>query len=90
MSTATILTNALIDHVLQEQRWELRPSKPQGHAAWPFRADTPLASVTDAGSCRVGWIERVRQTTTYPLRYQVGWQVDKGGVRLQRERPSPI
>ena len=81
-----ILTDGLIDRVLQEQRRALRPPNGHGHAAWPFRAEAALATLTPEGWCQVGWIERVRQTTSRAPRYQVWWQLDTGEVPLGREQ----
>jgi hypothetical protein len=86
-STAPILTDALIDRVMREQRQQLRPPSGWGYSGWPMRVEQALATLTAEGWCQLGWIERANhRKVTMPLRYQVRWQVDTGEVRLEREQ----
>lgn len=81
-----ILTDALIDGGLREQRQQLRPPSGQGYSARPLRAEKARETLTADGWWRLGWIERARhRLLTHPLRYQVEWRVDTGEVRLERE-----
>lgn len=88
MSTITpILTDALIDRLLQEQRRVMRPPSGWGVAAWPLRVDAALATLTPDGWCQVGWLERISQIkASATLRYPVWWQIDTGAVRVEQER----
>lgn len=83
---APIVTDALIDRVMREQRQQLRPPSGWGYSAWPLRADKALETLTSESWCQLGWIERANhRRVTNPLRYQVWWQVDTGEVKLERE-----
>jgi hypothetical protein len=87
MSATPILTDALIARIMLEQRRELRPPSGWGYAAWPFRAETALATLTPEGWCNVGWIERGNhRRVKHPPRYQIWWQVDTGEVRRDDPR----
>ena len=81
-----ILTDALNDRGMREQCQLLRPPSGWGYSARPLRAEEALETLTAAGWCRLGWIERANQRRVpHPLRYLVEWQVDSGEVRLARE-----
>ncbi|MCA9861903.1 MAG: hypothetical protein KC432_02735 [Thermomicrobiales bacterium] len=85
MSLTPILTDALIAAILLEQRRELRPPSGWGYAAWPFRAEAALATLTPDGWCQVGWLERSNhRRVQHPPRIQIWWQVDTGEVRRSR------
>ncbi|MFT4038125.1 MAG: hypothetical protein QM692_08110 [Thermomicrobiales bacterium] len=90
MSTTTpILTDALIDLLLQEQRRQLCPPSGWGVAAWPLRAGAALATLTPDGWCHIGWLERISQIkVSAALRHQVWWHVDTGEVRVERTSPT--
>jgi len=84
MPLAPVLTDTLIADLLLKQRQELRPPSGWGYAAWPFRAEAALATLTPAGWCHVGWIERGNhRRVKHPTRYQIWWQVDTGEVRRE-------
>ena len=86
-TTAPILTDTLIAHVLQEQRRLMRPPSGWGVAAWPLRVDAALVTLTPDGWCQVGWLERISQIkVSATLRYPVWWHIDTGDVRLEQER----
>lgn len=55
---APILTNALIDRVLREQRQRLRPSSGWGYSSWPLRAEQALTTLTSGSWCQVGSMKR--------------------------------
>src|SRR3712207_8499206 len=84
MPLAPVLTDTLIADLLLKQRQELRPPSGCGYAAWPFRAEAALATLTPEGWCHIGWIERGNhRRVKHPTRSQIWWQVDTGEVRRE-------
>ena len=86
-----ILTDALIDRVMREQRQQLRPPSGWGYIAWPLRAEQALATLTEEGCYQLGWIACANhRRRTKPQRFQVRSQVATGEARREREQPSSV
>lgn len=79
-----ILTDTLIDRVLQAQRREVCVPNGWGCAAWPQRAAAALDTLRPDGWCQIGWIERVGHGKIKgSLRVGVWWQIDTGELRRE-------
>jgi hypothetical protein len=71
--SAPVLTDALIDRVMREQRQRLRPPSGWGYSAWPLRAEQALTTLTLDGWRQLDWIERANhRRVTKPLRCSDG------------------